>query len=168
MIKKILFLSLLLAVSFSCSINYKLNGASIDYSKTKTISIKDFTNLAPLVNPSLAPSFNESLRDIYNRQTRLRPIKTNGDLQIEGEIISYDLTPMSMGSNAIATETRLTITIKVRFVNKANPEKNFEKQFSAFQNFSNSRTLLSVQDELCKAINDELCETVYNQTVADW
>jgi hypothetical protein len=35
-------------------ISYKMNGASIDYSKTKTITINDFNNLAPLVNPSFA------------------------------------------------------------------------------------------------------------------
>lgn len=168
MIRKAIFLTITMLAISSCSIGYKFNGASIDYSKTKTITIKDFTNLAPLVNPTLAPNFNESLRDIYNRQTRLQPVKNNGDLQIEGEIISYDLTPMSMAANAIASETRLTVVIKVRFSNKANPDKNFEKQLSAFQNFSNSQTLSAVQDQLCKLIIDELCETIYNQTVADW
>lgn len=168
MLKKGIFTLLLITLSISCSIGYKFNGASIDYSKTKTITIKDFTNLAPLVNPTLAPNFNESLRDIYNRQTRLLPVKSNGDLQIEGEIVSYDLTPMSMQANAIASETRLSIGIKVRFNNKENPDKNFERQFNAFQNFSNQKTLTQVQDELCKLIIDELCETIYNQTVADW
>lgn len=168
--KKYIYLSLLplLLIVSSCSMSYKMNGTSIDYTKTKTISIKDFRNLAPLVNPSFAPVFNESLRDIFTKQTKLRPVKVNGDLQIEGEITGYDITPMSIQSNAIAAETRITVTIKVRFTNKANPSKNFEKTMSAFQNYSNSKKLADVQDEICQLIINELTETIYNQTVADW
>lgn len=42
---------LALALLVSCSISYKFNGASIDYTKVKTISIKDFPNQASLVYP---------------------------------------------------------------------------------------------------------------------
>lgn len=165
--KYLMFIFSLCVVS-ACSISYKMNGASIDYSKTKTITINDFNNLAPLVNPSFAPQFNDALKDIFTKQTRLKPVKTNGDLKIEGEIVSYDLTPMSIGTDGVGAETRLTVTIKVRFANKANSSKDFEKSFTAFQNFSSSKMLTQVQDELCKLIIDELTETVYNQTVADW
>lgn len=165
--KQLFIISIVLLLS-SCSISYKMNGASIDYTKTKTINIEDFNNFAPLVNPSFAPQFNDGLRDIFTKQTRLRPVSSNGDLRIEGEITGYDLTPMSIGGDAIAAETRLTVTIKVRFTNKSNPSKDFEKSLSAFQNFSSSQMLTQVQDQLCKAIIDELTETIYNQTVADW
>lgn len=165
--KQLIFISFIVLL-VSCSISYKFNGASIDYSKTKTITIKDFSNIAPLVNPSFAPQFNDALRDIYTKQTRLSPVVSNGDLQIEGEITGYDLTPMSIGSDAIASETRLTVTVNVRFTNKSNPDKDFEKSLSAFQNFSSNKMLTQVQDELCQAIIDELTETIYNQTVADW
>jgi hypothetical protein len=168
MLKKLSFIILISTVIGSCSIDYKLNGASIDYSKTKTITIKDFNYLAPLVNPSFAPTFNESIRDIYNRQTRLKAVTNNGDIQVEGEITGYDLTPMAIQANALAAETRLTVTIKVRYSNKANPQKNFEKEYTAFQNFSSSKTINEVENDLCKMIIDELCETIYNQTVADW
>ncbi|MBQ3680359.1 MAG: hypothetical protein II927_03360, partial [Paludibacteraceae bacterium] len=40
-----------------CTVSYKFNGASIDYTKTKTITIRSFTNNAPLVYPALAPMF---------------------------------------------------------------------------------------------------------------
>lgn len=168
MFKKLFIASTLLFIATACSLEYKFNGASIDYSKTKTISIKDFKNLAPLINPTLAPTFNEGLRDIYSKQTRLKTVNNNGDLQLEGEITNYDLTPMSIKANAIAAETRLSVTIKVRFTNKSFPDKSFERQYSAFQNFDNSKTLNQVQDELCKLIIDEICERIYNETVADW
>ena len=49
----------------ACTISYKFNGASIDYTKVKTISIKDFPNQAPLVYPPLSQQFTEGLKDIY-------------------------------------------------------------------------------------------------------
>lgn len=165
--KTILFIFLSVVLS-SCTVSYKFNGASIDYTKTKTISIQDFKNLAPLVNPTLAPEFNESLRDAYSKQTRLQQVKINGDLELEGEVTGYDLTPMSLQSDAVAAETRLTVTINVRYHNKHYPQKDFEQKFSAFQNYSNTQTLTQVQDELCKTIIDEIVDEIFNKTVADW
>ena len=46
--KKIIIL-LCVGLLNACTISYKFNGASIDYSTTKTISIADFPNVAPLV-----------------------------------------------------------------------------------------------------------------------
>jgi hypothetical protein len=152
----------------SCTVSYRFNGASIDYSQIKTLTISNFNNLAPLVNPSLAPLLNESLRDAYSKQTRLVQVRSGGDLELEGEITGYVLTPMSIAGDGIASETRLTITVNVRFSNRVNPNKDFERSFSAYQSFSNTQTLVQVQDELCQTIVDELVETIFNQTVADW
>ena len=85
-----LILSFLTVLATACSISYKFNGASIDYTKVKTITIRDFTNQAPYVNPTLAPQFTEDLKDIYIRQTRLQLVPSNGDLELEGEITGYD------------------------------------------------------------------------------
>ena len=77
----------------SCTVSYKFNGAMIDYAKTKTITIKDFPNTAELVYPSLSQEFSEALRDVFTKQTRLQMVKKNGDLQLEGEIVGYQLMP---------------------------------------------------------------------------
>ena len=71
----------------SCSISYKFNGANINYQTTHSISIAEFPNNAPMVNPNLSPSFSEELRDIYRRQTRLQVLDRGGDLELEGEIV---------------------------------------------------------------------------------
>ena len=55
----------------SCSISYKFNGANINYQTTHSISIADFPNNAPMVNPSLSNNLTEGIRDLYQRQTRL-------------------------------------------------------------------------------------------------
>ena len=152
----------------SCAISYKFNGANIDYSKTRTISIADFPNNAAMVNPSLSNDLSEGIRDLFQRQTRLQVLRRGGDLEIEGEIIGYDIASMAISADSYASETKLTIRIQVRFTNNVNPEESFEKTYSAYQTFDSSRLLSDVQDELCATMVTELSEDIYNDTVAKW
>lgn len=159
---------LLAVLATACSISYKFNGTVIDYTKIKTITIKDFPNQAALVFPPLSQKFTEALKDIYIRQTRLQLVNNNGDLELEGEITGYDLTPMAIKEDAYASQTKLTITVRVRYSNRINPEKDFEQSFSAYREFDATKMLQEVQDELSKEIIDELVDQIYNATVADW
>jgi len=164
----LLLLATIVAAMPSCLISYKFNGASIDYSKTKSISIAEFPNNAALVNPLLSNALSEGIREIYSRQTRLQLLPKNGDMEVEGEITDYALTPMAISADSYAAETKLTLTIRVRFTNNKAPEENFEKTYSAFQTFNSSRLLTEVQDELCAIMITELAENIYNDTVARW
>ena len=132
----------------ACVISYKFNGASIDYSTTKTISIADFPNVAPLVYAPLSNNLSDGIRDLFQRQTRLEQVRRGGNLEIEGEITGYALTPMAVSADSYAAETKLTITIKVRFTNNIAPEESFEKTYTAYQTFDASQMLNDVQDEL--------------------
>ncbi|MBP6635461.1 MAG: LptE family protein [Paludibacter sp.] len=157
-----------LVVSVSCTISYKFNGGNIDYTKTKSISIVDFANTAELVYAPLSQEFSEKLRDAYRKTTRLQLLKKGGDLHIEGEIVGYELTPMGIGLDSYAPQTKLTITINVRFTNNINPEDDFEKKYTAYHTFDSDNSLTAVQDELHKAIIDEVVDNIYNDTVAKW
>ena len=159
---------LLLIILTSCTISYKFNGAAIDYNTTKTISIAEFPIRAALVYPPLGPAFNEALKDIYTRQTRLSMVKTGGDLQVEGEITGYDLSPQAVTEDAYASQTRLTISVKVRYTNTKNPNLNVDQTFRAYRDFSSSQMLTQVQDELISQIVDELAELIFNATVGSW
>jgi len=152
----------------SCIVSYKFNGSSIDYTKTKTISISDFPNIAELVYPPLSQEFAESLRDSYTKQTRLQQLKKGGDLHLEGEIVGYQLTPMAINADSYSSQTKLTLTIKVRFSNNKNPLEDFEKTYSAFQTFDSSKMLTDVQEELIKIMITEIVDNIYNDTVAKW
>ena len=155
-------------IAASCTISYKFNGASIDYSKVKSITVADFTNQATLGNPSLVNTFNDALKDAYSRQTRLEQMRRGGDLQVEGEITTYSLTPLSIGADAYAAETRLTIGVRVRYTNNTNSEEDFERTFSANRTFPSTSTLEDVQDQLCEEMVEELVDQIFNATVANW
>ena len=153
---------------FACSISYKFNQSSIDYTKVSTISIHDFPNLAQLVYAPLSQQFTEALKDKYTRQTKLRVISEGGDLDIEGEITGYNLTPLAVSDNMYASQTRLTISVRIRFTDKTDPEKDFERTLSAHSEFDNTSMLDQVQDELCDVIMKEIIDQIFNETVATW
>lgn len=163
-----ILLLLLLTLASSCTISYKLNGASIDYTTTKTISFEAFPIKAPLVYAPLAVNFNDELTGKFASQTRLEQVRQDGDLQISGAITGYSLSPQAVKADAYAAQTRLTIKVKVKFINKKNPSEDFEQEFSAYRDFDATRLLTDVQDELCNEMIKELVEQIFNATVANW
>ena len=105
--KKLLIAIISSICLLSCTISYKFNGTVINYDIIKTIAIKDFTNQAAMVYAPLASTFNEGLKDVYTKQTRLDLVEANGDLELEGEIVGYDIAPMAVTSNASSAETAM-------------------------------------------------------------
>jgi len=152
----------------SCSIRYGFASGAINYSEIKSISIKDFPNMAPYVYAPLAQKFTEQLREKYNRQTRLQVLRDNGTLDLEGEITGHEYMPLAVREDMLASQTRMTITIRVSFTNQVTPEDDFEQSFSAYQEFDSSRPLQSVEDELTDLIIKEIIDQIYNATVAKW
>ena len=74
----------------SCTVSYKFTGASIDYTKVKTISLETFQNRAAYQWGPMATMFNEKLNDIFVQQTKLQQVSRGGDMQFAGEITAYD------------------------------------------------------------------------------
>jgi hypothetical protein len=152
----------------ACSVSYKFNGASIDYTKTKTIQIADFPNRASYVWGRMAPIFNEQLKDKYARQTRLIQVKRNGDLKLEGEITKYEQRNKSVSSEGYSAQTELSMTVKVKFTNNTNPSENFDQQFTAQKSYDSRQQLNAVQEELVTEMVEEICDQIFNATVANW
>ena len=165
--KLVLLSSILLITLYSCKVNYSFTGASIA-PDVKTISISYFPNYAALVSPILSPLFTEDLRDIFIVQTSLKLVDNSGDLHLEGEITDYKTAPIAVQSNQTAAENRLTITVKVRFINTKDTEQNFESSFSRFADYSATTNLSSVEEELIKEINDQLVQDIFNKSVSNW
>jgi hypothetical protein len=168
MTKRLLILVIPFLILSGCTVSYKLTGASIDYSRIKTITISVFPNQATLVYPPLSQQFTEGLTNKFLSQTKLRMAKRDGHLQLEGEIVGYDLTPMAQGSDGYATETKLTLTINVRFTNTVNEKENFEQKFSVYRTFPSTSSLDAVQDALNEEMIKDIGELIFNKTVANW
>ena len=165
-------LSLLVCIAIitvtSCSISYKFNGASIDYSKTKTIQIADFPIRSNYVWGPMASIFNNQLKDIYANHTRLIQVKRNGDMKVEGEITRYKQRNKAVSSEGYSAQTELSMTVNVRFTNNANHSEDFERQFTATSTYETTQSLNSVQEELVTQMVKEITDQIFNATVANW
>ena len=166
--KKLLALIAISTVLIACSVSYKFSGASIDYNLTKTIQLSHFVNQAPLVYPPLESQFNEALKDMFTRNTRLQIVNQNGDMEIEGEIVGYELTPLAVAEDQFASETRLTMNVRMRFRNNKVQGQDKEETISANRTFSSNINLTDVQDQLIKELTDEIVDQIFNTTMANW
>ena len=166
MIKKIgifVFASILLV---SCGI-YSFTGASIS-PDAETVSVGYFKNNASMVQPTLSNSMTESLKDQFISQTNLSLTDVHGDLQFEGDITGYKVTPIAIQANETAAQNRLTISVKVTFTNTLDENQNYSKSFSHYADFDSSQDLSSVETELIDQIVDVLSENIFNKAVANW
>lgn len=171
MTKRLLILAILVVavVCPSCRISYKFNGSAIDYNVYKTVSVSEFPIRAALVYAPLQQTFENKLLDMIQRQTRLQVVDTpSSDLRLEGEITGYALTPQAVTENAYASMTRLTITVRVKYIDSKQDNRSLEQNFSAYKDFSSNELLIDVQDELCNQISEELCDLIFNATFGQW
>lgn len=161
---------MLMVLMAACSISYKFNGSSIDYTKVKTISFETFPNRSVgFVWGPMESMFNTALQDIYMQQTRLQQVKRGGDLQLSGEITNYDAYNKGVGADGYSTMAELRMTVRVNFVNNSNPMENFEaKQFSSSREYDATQQLASVQDELVNQMIKDIVDQIFNATVANW
>ena len=151
-----------------CRISYKFTGASIDYTKVKSVCIEQFQNRAAYQWGPMATMFNEALTDAFVQQTKLEQVARGGDLQLAGEITSYDQFNKSISSDGYSAMVQLKMTVNVRFTNNTNHDEDFERQFSATRDFDATQSLDSVQEELVEQMIKEIVEAIFNAAVANW
>ncbi|MBO4489208.1 MAG: LptE family protein [Bacteroidales bacterium] len=151
----------------SCKMSISLTGGTID-PRAKTVAITNFPNNASLVNPNLSQSFTSALKDKIQGQTPLTIVSRNGDYSIEGEITGYTVSPVAIQGNETAAMNRLTITVRVRFVNSFDETQNFDQTFSRYADYSSTQNLSSVESGLISSINDALTDDIFNKAFVNW
>lgn len=165
---KTALLTVMMLLLVSCSVSYKFNGASIDYTKTKTIQIADFPIRSSYVWAPMASIFNNQLKDVFANHTRLIQVKRNGDMKIEGEITQYSQRNKAVTAEGTSAQAELSMTVNVRFTNNANHSEDFEKQFTATSTFETTQSLNSVQEELVTQMVEDITDQIFDATVANW
>ena len=151
----------------SCGI-YSFTGTSIQ-PEVKTVTINYCEYKALKGNPSLSNMLTEAMQDKFLKLTKLEQVDIDGDLEIIGAVTGYDVKATAVTASETVAQNRLTVSVKVSFVNRKFPEDNFEdKSFSAYQDFDAMQSLESVEATLCEDIVEQLCEDIFNSTVANW
>jgi len=163
---RIIVFAIVTIMFFSCGV-YSFTGASIP-PEAKTVSVQYFQNRALYIEPVLSPVFTNILRDKFTGQTNLEMIERNGDLAIEGEIVGYDTKPVAIQADQTAAQNRLSIVVNVRFTNKYEPDKDFEKKFTQFFDYSSTTELNSIKAELIDELSEALAQDIFDKAVINW
>ena len=151
----------------SCGI-YSFTGTSIQ-PDVMSVTIPYFEYKALKVNPALSNQLTEALQEKFIRLTRLELVDEEGDLEVIGAVTGYDVKATAINASEQAAQNRLTVTVKISFVNRKYPEESFDdKSFSAFADFDAMQQLDAVESTLCEEIVEKLCEDIFNGTVANW
>lgn len=171
-------ISLLVFLSFallntSCGV-YSFTGASIS-PNVETISIQTFYNNSPLGPSNMSPLFTEKIKDYYLRNTSLTLVDGEGDLQLEGSIDNYTLTPVAVSANEdpskvdLTSLTRITIYVSATYTNLEDDQFDFNQTFSFFKDFDQNREDLSAnEEEFVNEIFDQIILDIFNSSVANW
>ena len=157
----------MLTVLISCKVNYGFKGISIP-PEAKTISVAFFQNNAAMASPSESQKFTEKMRDMVSSQTNLALTKQNGDLQFEGAIVDYSVSPVAVQSTDQAALNRLTVTINVKYTNSIDQSKSFNQNFQRFYDYSSSKTLSTIESEALDEINRQIAEDVFQKAFNNW
>ena len=155
---------------FGCTIRYSFSGASVDYNLTKTVSVAYINNMAAMVAPILSPTLTDELIQKLQRETKLRIVEEDGDMTFSGEVIDYKSDPISISGDEMAVQNRLTIAVRIRFVNKAQPELSFAegKVFTGYADFPSDRMLTSIEGQLIPEITKKIVDDIFNAALSQW
>ena len=162
-----LFSFFILAITINgCSVYNFTGTGKID---AKTFQVNYFQNTAAIVEPGIERTFTNRLQEIIQNQTNLNLTNSNGDLLYEGEIVEYRIAPMQANAAQTATDSRLTITVMVRFTNKNKEADNFEKRFSFFRDYQGSELPVgSTLNGYIEEIFERITQDVFNESLAKW
>ncbi|MGB0838857.1 MAG: LPS assembly lipoprotein LptE [Chitinophagales bacterium] len=149
----------------SCKI-YSFTGISIS-PEVKTVTVENIINNANNVNPTLAQTVTEKMKDKFSQEARLDLLERNGDVLFVGAITGYDVRPAASGAGDRAELNRLTISMSVDYVNNVE-DKNWSKSFTQYENFDRNANLSAVEDQLIEEITDRMVADIFAAAFSDW
>ncbi len=163
--KKFLYIPLLFIIS-SCGF-YTFSGASIS-AEIKNIKIGYFINEAENFKVNLDRDITQKLTDFIIEQTDLSVNNNNYEIEINGKIISYDISPISISSNDFANQNRLSISVNIDFKNYVNEKENYNQKFTRYVDYKSDQNLEEIESELTDQILEEICIDIFNKTFVNW
>jgi hypothetical protein len=146
---------------------YSFKGASLS-ADLKTIQINNIRLEIAGGPTNLSLTVNEKLKEYFQRNTTLKLVNQNPDLLIEGTIVGYELTPQAPTTDDKAGLNRLTLKISFNVVNRLDDTKNFEQEFSFYQDFPQNQTLTQVEKTLIPKLTDQIILDLFNKIAGDW
>ena len=151
---------------------YSMTGST---TTAETITVTEFYNNADLGPANMGQVLTNDIKNYFIQNSSLRVVPEEGELQLEGEITDFRLTPIAPTStgdpNEItsASSTRLTITVRATYINTLDEKMSFkDKSFSFYKDFPNELNLSDVEEQYTRQIFERIINDIFNASVANW
>ena len=154
-----------LALFISCGV-YSPYGAAT--SGAKSFSVSKFEAIHPLVSATSALSITESLVDRVQRQSVLKLVGNEGELQFSGKVVGWTVQPINVQGDETAGANRVTITVDVVYTNTLDENLSFQRNFSRFVDVSSSSDLFSIEDQIVDEIGELISQDIFNSSLGNW
>jgi hypothetical protein len=154
------------------SVNYSMTGSTTN---AENISIAEFYNNADLGPATMGQTLTNDLKNYFVRNSNLKVVQEEGQLQLEGEITDFRVSPISPTASGdpngltTASQNRLTISVKVTYINTLDEKMSFkDKTFSFYKDFPSEENLSNVEEQYTRLIFERIINDIFNASVANW
>lgn len=146
---------------------YSFKGISIP-PDINTYYVDLFEDQSQASIPTLPRDFTEQLKDKIRRESRLSYNDAEPDIEFRGAITGFRVSAEAPKADEQIGFNKLSVTVRVEFINHKNDKANWKQQFSYEEYFEPDQNLLDVQDQLLETINKELIDQIFNRAFTNW
>lgn len=146
---------------------YSFRGTSIP-PDISTFYVQNFS-IESYDAPAILPiEMSEKLRKKIRGESRLKYTETDPDIEFNGKISGFKISPVAPQNNQLPSANRLEITVGVNYIDNKNNKNNWSGNFTFFKDFDNNANFLDVRDALSDQILDQLAEDIFNRAFSNW
>ncbi|MDG1346572.1 MAG: LptE family protein [Crocinitomicaceae bacterium] len=135
----------------------------------KTFTVKTLDNNSATAPNSYSSQLTEALRDgIQNNTTLLLNPGNSAEVNIEGVVNGYNVSPIALQPGDVAAKNRLTINANFTiFITKPEEDK-MTISLSKFMDFDSNKDISSVESQLIEEINAQMVQDVVAKLMSGW
>ena len=136
----------------------------------KTFFVKTLENNAPNTPLSYAPALSEVIKDGIQTKTKLQlnTSAENAEVEIEGLIVNYSITPIALQEGDNASQNRLTISVNFKIFIHAPEEDEMMLVSTRFIDYDSNTDLGIVETQLLEEVNTQIVQDVINKLLSNW
>ena len=154
-----------MGITFSSCYSFK--GVSIP-ADVKTFYVRQ-VRLTDFAAPADSPErFMEQFREKIRSQSSLKWNDTDPHIEFDCEISSFRISNEGNQQGNEVSLNKLTISVKVEYINNNDEEENWKKTVSFGIPFDPSEDLQEVQDGYIEDIFEQISENIFNDAFTNW
>jgi len=161
-------LFLLLTSCWPSSVSFKDAGSMpIEW---KSFHVKTLEVNAPNCPLFYGAQLTEKIKDGVQNNTRLSLATklTDAEVQIEGEILNYQVSPIAIQNGDNASKNRLSLTVQFTINSTKPTEEKLTLTSSRFEDFEATTNLSSIENQLLENITEQIIQDLINKLMSNW